>query len=237
METIELIPAIDIIDGQCVRLSQGDYAAKIVYDTDPVRVARRFESQGITRLHLVDLDGAKAGAIRNLRVLEQIVEQTSLRVDFGGGVKTETDVEAVLKAGAAYVTVGSMAVRQPNLVRKWITTYGEDKFLIGCDVRDGRLALNGWQETSEDMVWDCIGNYLEAGFNHFFCTDISKDGMLQGPGIDLYRQLLQRFPDLYLIASGGIASNRDLSELASIGCKAAIIGKAIYENKLTVLKP
>lgn len=237
MNTIELIPAIDLINGQCVRLSQGNYDVKTVYDTDPVRVAKRFAAQGIKRLHLVDLDGAKAGQICNLYVLERIVAETDMQIDFGGGIKTESDVASVLRAGAAYVTIGSMAVKQPERVKEWMERYGTDKFLIGCDVKEERLALHGWQETSDYKVWDCIEWYLQTGFNHFFCTDISKDGMLQGPGVDLYRQLLERFPDLYLIASGGIASDADIFELQAIGCKAAIVGKAVYENKLTLLKP
>ncbi len=236
MPAFDIIPAIDLIDGQCVRLSQGNYDAKTIYDTNPVKVAQRFETLGVERLHVVDLDGAKAGKLINTHVLQAIAQATTLKIDFGGGVKTEADVETILNAGAQFVTLGSMAVKNKKLVSEWIQLYGANRFLIGCDVKGIHLALYGWQTLSNETIFEVIDFYLSKQFNHFFCTDISKDGMLQGPSIALYQQLLQKFPDLNLIASGGVSNDDDLNDLLTIGCKGAIVGKAIYENRLTHLK-
>jgi phosphoribosylformimino-5-aminoimidazole carboxamide ribotide isomerase len=231
-----IIPAIDLIGGQCVRLSQGDYAQKKVYSTSPLEVAKRFEELGVKRLHLVDLDGAKAGKLVNASVLETLTRHTSLDIDFGGGVKTKEDVYTILNAGARFVTIGSIAVKQKDTVTEWMQALGNDKFLIGCDVKGEQLALHGWLETSTETVFDLIAYYKAIGFNHFFCTDISKDGMLQGPGIDLYQKLLKQFPDLYLIGSGGVSKDEDVDDLKKVGCQGVIVGKAIYENKLKALQ-
>lgn len=236
MPPFAIIPAIDLIDGQCVRLSQGNYDAKTIYDTNPVKVAQRFETLGVERLHVVDLDGAKAGKLINTNVLQAIAKATTLKIDFGGGVKTEADVETILNAGAQFVTLGSMAIKNKTLVSEWIRNFGANRFLIGCDVKGIYLALHGWQTLSTETIFELIEFYLSRQFNHFFCTDISKDGMLQGPSIELYQQLLQKFPNLNLIASGGVSSDEDLKDLFAIGCKGAIVGKAIYENRLTHLK-
>jgi phosphoribosylformimino-5-aminoimidazole carboxamide ribotide isomerase len=227
-----IIPAIDLIDGQCVRLSQGDYTQKKIYATNPIEIAQRFDSLGVKRLHLVDLDGAKQGRLVNLHILENITKSTSLQIDFGGGVKTKNDVETILNTGAQFVTIGSMAVKQREKVLDWISYFGKEKFLIGCDVKDEYLALSGWLETSEETVFDLIRYYLSHQFNHFFCTDISRDGMLQGPGITIYQKLLQQFPEIHLIGSGGISNDSDVESVKTIGCKGVIVGKAIYENKL-----
>jgi phosphoribosylformimino-5-aminoimidazole carboxamide ribotide isomerase len=230
-----IIPAIDLIDGQCVRLSQGNYAQKKVYATNPLEIAKRFEALGVKRLHLVDLDGAKAGRLLNIGVLETLAKHTSLTIDFGGGVKTKEDVNSILNAGAKFVTIGSMAVKQKEIVTAWLQDFGADKFLIGCDVKGEQLAMHGWLETSTETVFDLLQYYLTIGFNHFFCTDISKDGMLRGPGIELYQKLLKQFPDLHLIGSGGVSNDEDVRTLKKAGCKAVIVGKAIYENKLKAI--
>ena len=229
-----LIPAIDIIDGKCVRLFQGDFDQKTNYHDDPVAVALSFEEQGIKRLHLVDLDGAKSGSIKNLQVLERIASSTGLDIDFGGGVKTEEDVRTILSAGARQVAIGSLAVRNPTLLQIWVNIFGADVFFIGADVLDRKIKINGWLEDGGIGIDDFISNMSEIGISNFFCTDISKDGAMQGPSITLYSELLARFPALNLTASGGVSSMHDLEELERAGCEGAIVGKAIYEGHIHI---
>lgn len=229
----EIIPAIDLIDGKCVRLSQGNYEAKTIYNENPVEAAKSFEAIGIKRLHVVDLDGAKAGKIINIKTLEQISAATNLEIDFGGGVKTENDIELVLNAGAKYVTIGSMAVKQQELVAQWLNKYGFGKFFLGIDVKGEFVATNGWLETSTKTIYDVLDFYNGMGFNYFFCTDISKDGMLQGISEDLYSKVISKYKDLNLVASGGVSSVKDIDSAKRIGCSGAIVGKAIYENRIT----
>ena len=231
---MEIIPAIDIIEGRCVRLTQGDYAQKKVYNEDPLEVAKRFEDAGLVRLHLVDLDGARAGAVRNWKVLEKIASRTALRIDFGGGIKTEKDIDIVFDSGAVLATVSSIAVKEEDLFVKWILKYEADKFFLGADVKKEKIAVSGWQETTDISVCDFIGKYFEKGVKQIFCTDISKDGLLQGPSVDLYKNIIAKYPSLYFVASGGVSSVDDLMKLEEIGCRGAIIGKAIYEGKIRI---
>lgn len=229
-----IIPAIDIIDGKCVRLTQGDYSQKKIYNEHPLEVAKEFEDAGLNRLHLVDLDGAKAGSVKNWKVLETIAVKTSLVIDFGGGIKKEEDVRVVFQSGAALATVGSIAVKHEEELLYWAEKYGADKFLLGADVKEEKIAVSGWLEETGIWVFDFIRKYVDNGFTQLFCTDVSKDGLLQGPSIDLYKKIINEFPELYFIASGGVSSMKDLEELSDAGCKAAIIGKAIYENKISL---
>ena len=231
---IEIIPAIDLIDGKCVRLSQGDYNAKKVYNEDPLEVAKMFEDAGIRRLHLVDLDGAKAKRIVNQAVLEKIASNTSLVVDFGGGVQSDSDLDIAFGSGAAMVTGGSIAVRNRDLFVSWIEKYGSEKIILGADCKDGKIAVSGWQESTSVDIIPFIKEYKDKGVSKVVCTDISKDGMLQGPSTDLYKEILRYFPDLYLIASGGVSSFQDILDLESAGLPAVILGKAIYENRVTL---
>lgn len=231
---IEIIPAIDLIDGKCVRLSQGDYEAKKVYNEDPLEVAKMFEGAGIRRLHLVDLDGAKAKHIVNQSVLEKIASNTSLVIDFGGGVQSDEDIEIAFNSGASMVTGGSIAVRNKELFTSWITKYGADKIILGADCKDHKIAVSGWQEATSVEVIPFIGDYNQKGISKVVCTDISKDGMLQGPSIDLYKDILNVFPNLYLIASGGVSCFQDILDLEKTGVPAVILGKAIYENRVTL---
>jgi len=232
--TMEIIPAIDIIDGKCVRLTQGDYEQKKIYNEHPLEVARQFEDAGLKRLHLVDLDGAKAGAVKNWKVLETIAGKTSMVIDFGGGIKKAEDVEIVFNSGAALATVGSMAVKDPASFLDWLQEFGAARFLLGADVKNEKIAVGGWLETTDRWVYDFIGEYIEKGVQQVFCTDVSKDGLLQGPSLDLYRNITQQFPDLHFIASGGVSEMDDLYRLDEIGCKGVIIGKAIYEGRVTL---
>jgi phosphoribosylformimino-5-aminoimidazole carboxamide ribotide isomerase len=227
-----IIPAIDLIDGRCVRLTKGDYDTKKVYNDDPLQVAKQFEKEGFTRLHLVDLDGAKAGKVINLEVLRNICQNTSLKVDFGGGIKTDDDLLKVLEAGAFQVTIGSLAVKDPGKVKEWISKYGAEKIILGADVKDRMIAVSGWLETSELELFSFIDDYYTLGIRHVLCTDISKDGMLEGPAFGLYSELMQRYPDLELIASGGVSGIRDVKELQEIGIPSVVIGKAIYEGRI-----
>jgi phosphoribosylformimino-5-aminoimidazole carboxamide ribotide isomerase len=227
-----IIPAIDIIDGKCVRLTQGDYNQKTVYNEHPLEVAKQFEDAGFTRLHLVDLDGAKAGAVKNWKVLEAIAGKTKLVVDFGGGIKTERDVNIVFECGSALATVGSIAVKDEATFTSWLEKFGADKFLLGADVKDEKIAVAGWLETTDIWIYDFIEKYVEKGVQQIFCTDVSKDGKLEGPSIDLYKNIVTKFPSLHFIASGGVSSINDVDELQEIGCKGVIIGKAIYEGKV-----
>jgi phosphoribosylformimino-5-aminoimidazole carboxamide ribotide isomerase len=229
---MEIIPAIDIMDGQCVRLTHGDFHTKLIYHTDPLDAALQFEQLGVQRLHLVDLDGARAGAVKNWQVLERIAKQTSLWIDFGGGVKTKEDVDKIIAAGAQWVTVGSIAVKAPAVFEKWLQQYGPERFLLGADVRNERITISGWQETTEEDILTFIGHYFSLGVRQLFCTDVSKDGALSGPAFELYEKIISHFPELFLIASGGVSSREDVLQLSKIGCKGVIIGKALYEGHI-----
>ena len=229
-----IIPAIDIIDGKCVRLTQGDYHQKTIYNEHPLEVAKQFEDAGLQRLHLVDLDGAKAGVVKNWKVLEAIASNTSLIIDFGGGIKTENDVNLVFNSGAAFATIGSLAVKGENKFVSWLEKYGAAKFLLGADVKSEKIAVAGWLETTDIDNYDFIGSYVQKGVQQIFCTDVSKDGKLEGSSVDLYKNIISAYPSLYFIASGGVASINDLIELSEIGCAAAIVGKAIYEGRISI---
>jgi phosphoribosylformimino-5-aminoimidazole carboxamide ribotide isomerase len=229
-----IIPAIDIIDGKCVRLTQGDYAQKTIYNEHPLEVAKLFEDAGLQRLHLVDLDGAKAGAVKNWKVLETIASKTKLTIDFGGGIKTNADVEVVFNSGAALATVGSIAVKDKATFVGWLQQYGADKFLLGADVKDEKIAVGGWLETTDVWIYDFIESYVQQGVQQIFCTDVSKDGKLEGPSTELYKNIIAKFPKLHFIASGGVATVQDLEALQEIGCSGVIVGKAIYENRISI---
>lgn len=231
---IEIIPAIDLIDGKCVRLSQGDYNEKKVYNEDPLEVARMFEDAGIGRLHLVDLDGAKAKHIVNQAVLEKIASNTSLVIDFGGGVQSDKDIELAFNSGASMVTGGSIAVRDRELFNGWLKKYGSEKIILGADCKDHKIAVSGWQEETSIDILSFISDYKTEGVSKVVCTDISKDGMLQGPSIELYKEILNTLPDLYLIASGGVSCFQDILDLEEAGIPAVILGKAIYEDRITL---
>lgn len=231
---MQIIPAIDIIDGKCVRLTEGDYAQKTIYNEDPLEVAKAFEAAGIQRLHLVDLDGAKAGAVKNWKVLESIALNTKIVIDFGGGIKTDDDVALVFERGATLATIGSIAVANPTLFLSWVSVYGADRFFLGADVKDNLIAVNGWMQTSNIAIDSFISDYLAQGISNIFCTDVSKDGRLEGPSTALYQSLIQLFPNLNLVASGGVSSLQDLETLKAIGCAGAIVGKAIYENRISL---
>ena len=228
------IPAIDLIEGKCVRLTQGDYATSHVYAEDPVDMARRFEDMGFTRLHLVDLDGAKSRHVVNDHVLKAITRATKLIVDFGGGVKTDDDMSRVLDAGAEMVTCGSIAVTQPDTVLGWMERYGAEHLILGADVKDGKISINGWQEDSAHELMPFLQRYLDAGMMHVLCTDISRDGMLQGPATALYGSIMQAFPHCRLIASGGVSCIEDILQLDKAGVPAVVFGKAIYEGKINM---
>ncbi len=231
---MQVIPAIDIIDGKCVRLTQGDYNQKKIYNEHPLEVAKQFEGAGLQRLHLVDLDGAKQKKVRNWKVLESIASKTKLVIDFGGGITSESDVKIVFDSGAALATVGSIAVKNEYEFVKWLLIFGANKFLLGADVKDKMIAIHGWLETTDKSIFDFIENYISKGVQQVFCTDVSKDGKLEGPSVDLYKEIITKFPGLYFIASGGVASIKDLELLKKTGCKAVIIGKAIYENRISL---
>jgi len=233
---MQIIPAIDIIEGKCVRLTEGDYAQKKIYNEDPLEVAKQFEGVGLMRLHLVDLDGAKAGKVINWKVLEKIANKTGLIIDFGGGIKTEATLKTVLDTGATYATIGSLAVKESATFEEWIERFGANIFMLGADVHSEKIAVGGWLEKTEIDVYDFIGSYMQKGVTQIFCTDIQKDGKLEGPSIELYQKILQQYPSLQLIASGGVSQLKDLEELRTIGCSAAIVGKAIYENKISLLE-
>jgi phosphoribosylformimino-5-aminoimidazole carboxamide ribotide isomerase len=218
---MEIIPAIDIIDGKCVRLTQGDYEQKTIYNENPLQ-----------RLHLVDLDGAKEGPVRNWAVLQQIAANTTLSIDFGGGIKQDKDLNIVFESGAAYATIGSLAVKQRDVFVSWLKDYGADKFLLGADVKSEKIAVAGWLETTEIGIFDFLNDYVGEGIQQVFCTDVSKDGKLEGPSIDLYQKIIEKFPSLWFIASGGVSSMEDLHALKAIGCSGAIVGKAIYEGRI-----
>ena len=229
-----VIPAIDIIDGKCVRLSQGDYAQKKIYNEHPLEVAFQFEEAGIQRLHLVDLDGAKAGKVINWKVLEQIASKTKLVIDFGGGIKGSDDVSVIFNSGAALATIGSLAVKDEALFTTMIQQYGANKFFVGADVKKEKIAIGGWLEQTDVYVYDFINKYHALGIEQFFCTDIAKDGMMEGPAIDLYKTILKECEGIQLTASGGVSKMDDLFELKEAGCTAAIVGKAIYEGTISL---
>lgn len=231
---MRIIPAIDIIEGACVRLSKGDYATKKVYNENPLEVAKQFEAHGITHLHLVDLDGAKSKHIVNHKILEQIASQTSLKVDFGGGLKTDEDLRIAFESGASQITGGSIAVKNPDTFKSWLSKFGSDKIILGADAHNRKIAISGWLEESDDDVVEFINSYNKEGVSYVICTDISKDGMLEGPSFDLYEEILKSTPDLKLIASGGISTFDELPKLAAMGCEGTIIGKAIYENRISL---
>ena len=229
---IELIPAIDIINRQCVRLTKGDYDQKTVYNNSPAEVAKEFEQLGFQRLHVVDLDGAKSKHIVNSAVLSQITTETSLTTDFGGGIKTDEDIEKAFAAGASMVTVGSIAVTQPELFIGWLRKYGAERMILGADVRNGKISINGWKEDSEEDLLPFLQKYIEAGVKTVLCTEISKDGTLQGPAIELYKRVMEKYPQLHLIASGGVACMDDIKTLEAAGIPAVVFGKAIYEGRI-----
>lgn len=231
---MEIIPAIDLIEGKCVRLTKGDYNVCKTYGDNPLDIALRFQDAGIRRLHLVDLDGARSKHIVNYPTLEKIAGHTDLTVDFGGGIKTTSDLETALGCGAAMVTIGSTAVTDPELMDQWISDYGQEHIILGADARDGKISVNGWKEDSTLSLSDFIRNYLHKGITQVLCTDINRDGMLQGPSIGLYRSLMEEFPGIGLIASGGVSSVQDLLDLKEAGLPAAIVGKAYYEGRITL---
>ena len=230
---IELIPAIDIINGICVRLTKGDYDQKTAYGK-PLEMAQEFERIGFKRLHMVDLDGAKSKHIVNDKVLSEITSQTSLEVDFGGGIKTHTDIEAAFNAGAKMVTIGSIAVTEPRLFTWWLQKYGPDRIILGADVRNGKISINGWKEDSTEDLLPFLKKYIDAGVRNVLCTEISKDGTLTGPAFELYSEVMKTYPDLHLIASGGVSSIEDIKALDAIGVPAVVFGKAIYEGKINL---
>ncbi|MBR9846132.1 MAG: 1-(5-phosphoribosyl)-5-[(5-phosphoribosylamino)methylideneamino]imidazole-4-carboxamide isomerase [Algicola sp.] len=229
---MRIIPAIDIIDGKCVRLSKGDYSTKKIYNENPIEVAKEFEGAGMQYLHLVDLDGAKANHIVNYKVLEQITSKTSLKIDFGGGLKSDEDLHIAFNSGAKQITGGSVAVKNPKLFEGWLTKYGSTKIILGADSNSGKIAVSGWQEDSNKDVIPFIKSYENIGIKYVICTDIAKDGMLEGPSFDLYKRILTESRDIKLIASGGVTSLSDLNALEDLGCEAAIIGKALYEGRI-----
>ena len=229
---IELIPAIDIIGGQCVRLTKGDYDQKTVYRDSPAEVAKEFEEIGFRRLHVVDLDGAKSKHIVNDEVLRAITTDTQLTVDFGGGIKTDEDIEKAFAAGSAMVTVGSIAVTQPDLFMGWLEKYGPERMILGADVRHGKISINGWKEDSAEDLLPFLQKYIDAGVRNVLCTEISKDGTLSGPAIGLYSEVMEAYPELHLIASGGVSSLDDIKALDAAGIPAVVFGKAIYEGKI-----
>ena len=231
---IELIPAIDIIDGKCVRLSQGDYDTKKIYNENPLEVAKEFEANGIQRLHVVDLDGAKSSHVVNYKVLDAIAGHTSLTIDFGGGIKTDEDLVIAFENGAHMVTLGSVAVKKPELFKKWLHQYGAEKIILGADVKDNRISVSGWLEEGPQELMPFLTNYTQEGVSKVLCTDISRDGMLQGPSIELYKQVMQRFPTMHLIASGGVSGMDDIIRLDDAGIPAVVFGKALYEGRITM---
>ena len=230
---MKLIPAIDVMDGKCVRLSKGDFSKKTVYSNNPLEIAKGFEAAGVTRLHIVDLDGANGEALKNLYVLENISRNTSLIIDFGGGIKTTESIKSVFNAGASMISLGSVIIKSPGLFSELLDEYGPEKILPGADVLDKKIKIHGWKEDTGVDIFNFIEDLLQLNINKIFCTDISKDGMMQGPSVELYKEILKKFPSLYLIASGGISCYEDLFTLQEAGCKGAIIGKAFYEGKIT----
>ena len=231
---MRIIPAIDIIEGKCVRLSKGDYSTKIIYNENPLEVAKEFEAHGIQHLQLVDLDGAKASHIVNHKVLEAIASKTNLKIDFGGGLKTDEDLKIAFESGANQITGGSIAVKNPDVFKNWLAKFGNDKIILGADANNEKIAIGGWLEESDQELIPFVQAYEKEGVSYVICTDISKDGMLQGPSFDLYKKMLEQIPNIKLIASGGISTFDELPKLAELGCEGTIIGKAIYENRISL---
>ena len=231
---MRVIPAIDIIDGKCVRLSKGDYNTKIIYNENPLEVAKEFEAHGIEYLHLVDLDGAKSSKIVNYKILEQIATQTSLKIDFGGGLKSDADLKIAFESGANQITGGSIAVKNRTIFEKWIAEFGADKIILGADANNEKVAVSGWLEESNEDLVPFIQGYQLKGIQYVICTDIAKDGMLEGPSFELYQKIISQIPSIKLIASGGISTFDELPKLAELGCEGTIIGKAIYENRISL---
>ena len=231
---MRIITAIDNIEGKCVRLTKGDYTTQKIYNEDPLEVAKDFESSGVTYLHLVDLDGDKAKSIVNHRVLEKLATHTGLKIDFGGGLKSDTDLKIAFDCGAYQITGGSVAVKNPEIFNQWLVEYGSDKIILGADVKGDRIAVSGWMETSEESIFPFVKKYQKEGVQYVICTDISKDGMLEGPAFSLYQSLLTACPEIKLIASGGVSDIEELPRLANLGCEGVIIGKAIYEKKISL---
>ena len=231
---IELIPAIDIIDGKCVRLSQGDYDTQKIYNENPLEVAKEFEANGVHRLHVVDLDGAKSSHVVNYKVLDAIAGHTSLVIDFGGGIKTDEDLLIAFENGAQMVTLGSVAVKQPELFKKWLKQYGAEKIILGADVKDNRISVSGWLEEGPQELMPFLTDYTQEGVRKVLCTDISRDGMLQGTSIELYKQIMQQFPSMHLIASGGVSCLDDIIRLNEAGIPAVVFGKSLYEGRITL---
>ena len=229
---IEIIPAIDIIEGKCVRLTKGDYETKKVYNDDPLEVAKMIESFGVRRLHVVDLDGAKSQHIVNYHIIHQIADHTSLVIDFGGGIKTNEDIDIAFASGASLVTIGSIAVKNPELFSEWLEKYSPAKVILGADVKNGLISINGWKEEGNDQLMPFLQNYVNQGVENVLCTDISKDGMLEGPAIELYKQIMEQFPKMRLIASGGVSCIEDIEALDAAGIPAVVFGKALYEGKI-----
>lgn len=231
---IELIPAIDLIDGKCVRLTKGDYTTSKIYNEDPLEVALEIESYGLQRLHVVDLDGAKSKHVVNYRTLNRIASHTSLKIDFGGGIKSDEDLAIAFENGAQLVTVGSVASQKPELFLKWMEQYGNEKMILGADTRDGYISVNGWKEESTQQLLPYLGQYIKLDVKNVLCTDIHKDGMLQGPSIELYKEIMSNYPELHLIASGGVSSLDDIHQLNDAGIPAVVFGKALYEGRFTL---
>lgn len=231
---IEIIPAIDIIEGKCVRLTKGDYDTKKVYNDNPLEVAKMMEANGMRRLHVVDLDGAKSQHIVNYKVIEQIADHTSLVIDFGGGIKTDEDIDIAFGSGASLVTVGSVAVKEPELFGEWLERYSPAKVILGADVKNGLISINGWKEEGNDQLMPFLERYINKGVENVLCTDISKDGMLEGPATELYSDIMKQFPDIHLIASGGVSCIEDIDALDQAGIPAVVFGKALYEGKIKI---
>ena len=229
---MHIIPAIDLIDGKCVRLTQGDYAQKTVYNEDPLAVAREFEAAGLTRLHVVDLDGARGGGIVNHKVLERIAGGTRLHIDWGGGMKTDEDLRIAFASGAHQVTGGTVAVKNPAIFLDWLQRYGPERIILGTDVHGDRIAVSGWEEASDRELFEFLANYVERGIRYTICTDVSKDGLLQGTARDLYARIRREQPEVNLIASGGVTTTEDLDALVALDCYGVIVGKAIYEGRI-----
>ena len=231
---MRIIPAIDIIDGKCVRLTKGDYSTQKIYNEDPLEVAKAFEGSGVSYLHLVDLDGAKSKSIVNHKVLEKLATNTGLKIDFGGGLKSDEDLRIAFASGAKQITVGSIAIKEPRIFKQWLKQYGSEKIILGADVKGDFIAVSGWMETSDKTIVPFIKKYQDEGIQYVICTDISKDGMMEGPSFGLYKSLLIECPEIKLIASGGVSDISELPQLADIGCESVIIGKAIYEKKVSL---
>lgn len=231
---MEIIPAIDIIEGKCVRLTHGDYSQKKVYNENPLEVAKQFEDAGLKRLHLVDLDGAREGKVRAWKVLESIAGKTAMAIDFGGGIKAEKDLQIVFDSGAALATIGSMAVKEKETFAQWLQKFGAEKFFLGADVKAEKITVSGWTEQTDIWIYDFMEEYIRKGVKQIFCTDVSKDGALQGPATELYKNILEKFPELHFVASGGVSSVDDVYRLQDAGCKGVIIGKAIYEGLISL---